>query len=69
VGYRSGEEEAAAVVDGARAQGVQAIAVRADVTDAGDVDALFDAAAELGPVTGLVANAGLTVSMAGLAHR
>jgi glucose 1-dehydrogenase len=67
VGYRSGRAEAAAVVDAARARGVRAVAVRADVSDPDDVDALFAAAGELGPVTGLVANAGLTAHLGDLA--
>ncbi|WP_164702254.1 SDR family NAD(P)-dependent oxidoreductase [Modestobacter sp. KNN46-3] len=68
VGYRSGREEAAAVVGGAQAHGGRAVAVRADVSDPDDVDALFAAAAEqLGPVTGLVANAGLTAHLGDLA--
>lgn len=68
VGYRSGWEEAAAVVSAAQAHGVRAVAVRADVSEPDDVDALFAAAAEqLGPVTGLVANAGLTAHLGDLA--
>jgi NAD(P)-dependent dehydrogenase (short-subunit alcohol dehydrogenase family) len=67
VGYRSGRAEADAVVVAAQARGVRAIAVRADVTDPDDVDALFAAAGELGPVTGLVANAGLTAHLGDLA--
>ncbi|MCZ2826473.1 MULTISPECIES: SDR family oxidoreductase [unclassified Modestobacter] len=68
VGYRSGRLEAEAVVTAARDLGVRAVAVRADVADPDDVDALFAAAAEqLGPVTGLVANAGLTAHLGDLA--
>ncbi len=68
VGHRSGVDEAAQVVAAARAHGVRAVAVRADVADPDDVDALFAAAAEqLGPVTGLVANAGLTAHLGDLA--
>ncbi|MCZ2805286.1 SDR family oxidoreductase [Modestobacter sp. VKM Ac-2983] len=68
VGYRSGRVEAEAVVTAARERGVRAVAVRADVADPDDVDALFAAAAEqLGPVTGLVANAGLTAHLGDLA--
>jgi len=43
------------------------VAVRGDVNHDGDVDALFAAAAALGPVTGLVANAGLTAHLGDLA--
>jgi NAD(P)-dependent dehydrogenase (short-subunit alcohol dehydrogenase family) len=68
VGYRSDASAADRVVATARAEGAQALAVRADVTDAGDVDALFEAAAAaLGPVTGVVANAGLTAHLGDLA--
>ena len=67
VGYRSGRGEAQEVVAAAVARGARAIAVQGDVTDADDVDALFAAAGELGPVTGLVANAGLTAHLGDLA--
>ncbi|NEK93067.1 SDR family oxidoreductase [Modestobacter muralis] len=67
VGYHSSASEAGAVVAAAQALGVRAVAVRADVADPAGVDALFDAAAELGPVTGLVANAGLTAHLGDLA--
>jgi glucose 1-dehydrogenase len=67
VGYRSGRAEAAAVVDAAMAHGVRSVAVRADVSDPDDVDAMFAAAADLGAVTGLVANAGLTAHLGDLA--
>ncbi|SCX44181.1 glucose 1-dehydrogenase [Klenkia marina] len=65
VGYRSGADDAAAVVAGAEAVGVRAVAVRADVTDPADVDRLF--ATALGTPTGLVANAGLTAHLGDLA--
>jgi NAD(P)-dependent dehydrogenase (short-subunit alcohol dehydrogenase family) len=67
VGHRTGSAEAAAVVADAVARGVRAVAVRADVTDPDDVDALFAAAGELGVVTGLVANAGVTAHLGDLA--
>ena len=67
VGYRSGASEAADVVAAAVALGVRAVAVRADVSDPDDVDTLFAVAAEFGPVTGLVANAGLTAHLGDLA--
>jgi NAD(P)-dependent dehydrogenase (short-subunit alcohol dehydrogenase family) len=67
VGHRTGSAAAAAVVADARARGVRALAVRADVTDPDDVDALFAAAGELGVVTGLVANAGVTAHLGDLA--
>ncbi len=67
VGYRTDEGAAAGVVQAVQQLGRRAFAVRADVVDPADVDVLFDAAAELGPVTGLVANAGLTAHIGDLA--
>ncbi|MHA4947626.1 SDR family NAD(P)-dependent oxidoreductase [Micromonospora sp. SD19] len=58
--YRRDHNAADAVLADLRAAGAQAIAVRADTTDPEQVRALFDAAAELGPLTGLVNNAGVT---------
>ena len=67
VGYRSGRSEADEVVTTAGALGARAVAVEADVTDPEQVDVLFAAAAQLGTVTGLVANAGLTAHLGDLA--
>ena len=67
VGHRTGSAQAAAGVADALPRGVRAAAVRADVTDPDDVDALFAAAGELGVVTGLVANAGVTAHLGDLA--
>jgi glucose 1-dehydrogenase len=67
VGYRSDQASAHSVLADVRAAGVRAMAVEADVSDADDVDRLFEAAAELGPVTGLVSNAGLTAHIGDLA--
>ncbi|MEU4531995.1 SDR family oxidoreductase [Micromonospora ureilytica] len=58
--YRRDEAAATAVLADLRAAGAQAIAVRADTTDPEQVRALFDAATQLGPLTGLVNNAGVT---------
>ncbi|MEU7976304.1 SDR family oxidoreductase [Micromonospora sp. NPDC049089] len=58
--YRRDEAAATAVLADLRAAGAQAIAVRADTTAPEQVHALFDAAAQLGPLTGLVNNAGVT---------
>ncbi|MDN5914467.1 MAG: SDR family oxidoreductase [Pseudonocardia sp.] len=59
IGYRSDEASAAAVVADCRAAGVRAAAVAADLAVESDVVRLFDTAvSELGPVTGVVANAG-----------
>lgn len=56
--YRSGAAEAAAVRDGITAAGGTALAVRADLADPDDIARLFAAADGLGPLTGLVNNAG-----------
>ncbi|MFJ9611911.1 SDR family oxidoreductase [Kitasatospora sp. NPDC101176] len=59
VNYRADEASAAAVVDAVRAAGGTAIAVRADVSRTAEVERLFATVdAELGPLTGLVNNAG-----------
>ncbi|HYU84831.1 MAG TPA: SDR family oxidoreductase [Kribbellaceae bacterium] len=57
------EATAAAVRDA----GARCVTVRADTSVEADVDRLFDAAAELGPVTGLVNNAGVTGPLGRLA--
>ena len=67
VNYRRRSENANRVVAAAREAGVRAVAVAADVTDPSDVDRLFAAGAELGPVTGLVNSAGLTQHIGDLA--
>lgn len=59
VNYRTDEASAAAVVDAVRAGGGTAIAVRADVSRSAEVERLFATVdTELGPLTGLVNNAG-----------
>ncbi|MFF8567390.1 SDR family NAD(P)-dependent oxidoreductase [Streptomyces albidoflavus] len=60
VGYRSGRDAAEAVAEQVRAAGRRALAVAVDTADAASVDALFDEAATLGTVTGLVNNAGMS---------
>jgi NAD(P)-dependent dehydrogenase (short-subunit alcohol dehydrogenase family) len=60
VGYLGRVAAAAEVVADCQAAGVGAVAVQADVSVEADVLRLFEtAAAELGPVTGLVNNAGI----------
>ena len=59
VGYRQRADAAAEVVADCRAEGVAALAVQVDVAVEPDVLGLFDAAAELGPLRGLVNNAAI----------
>jgi NAD(P)-dependent dehydrogenase (short-subunit alcohol dehydrogenase family) len=68
VGYRDDRASAMRTVAAAQRHGVRAVAVAGDVTDEGDVAELFAAAAELGAVTGLVNNAGLTAPGRRYAH-
>lgn len=64
VNYRSSEESALAVVQEIEATGGTAFAVRGDVGDPADVEALFAAVTdELGPVEILVNNAGVRRDM------
>jgi len=58
--YRQDSHAAEAVLADVRAAGRQGIAVRADTTDPDQVTHLFEAAADLGEITGLVNNAGVT---------
>jgi 3-oxoacyl-[acyl-carrier protein] reductase len=58
--HRNGGSEAAAVAEQITGAGGRAVALRADLRDPVALDAAFDAAeAELGPVLGLVNNAGV----------
>ncbi|MFI8193672.1 SDR family NAD(P)-dependent oxidoreductase [Streptomyces sp. NPDC085946] len=68
VGHVRDATAARAVVDGVRAAGARAVAVRADTSDEADVERLFATAErEPGPVTGLVNNAGVTGPLGRLA--
>ena len=60
INYASDAAAAEQVRAGIAAAGGTAVAVGGDVSDEGDVRRLFDAASELGELTGLVANAGIT---------
>ncbi|MFD7899226.1 SDR family NAD(P)-dependent oxidoreductase [Streptomyces sp. NPDC059568] len=61
LGYVSNSAAAEQVAGAVRAAGARCVVVRVDTSDEADVERLFDtAAAELGPVTGLVNNAGVT---------
>ena len=67
IGYRSDASAADDVVAECRDAGAQAIAVRGDVAAEADVVNLFDRAeAELGPIAGLVNNAGIVHTQARL---
>jgi glucose 1-dehydrogenase len=68
VNYRRDRSAAERVVEVAAGLGGRAVAVQADVTREDEVDGLFEAAQrELGPVTGLVNNAGATAHVGALA--
>jgi NAD(P)-dependent dehydrogenase (short-subunit alcohol dehydrogenase family) len=58
VNYRSDDASAQAVVGAIRAAGGQAEAIRGDASDPDAVEAIFQAADRLGPLKGLVNNAG-----------
>ncbi|WAL65793.1 SDR family oxidoreductase [Amycolatopsis cynarae] len=60
INYSGSGASAEAVAEQVRRHGRRALAVRGDVSSERDVTALFDAAGELGPVTALVNNAGIT---------
>ncbi|HYS40770.1 MAG TPA: SDR family oxidoreductase [Pseudonocardiaceae bacterium] len=59
VGYRDDTASAERVVADCRAHGVQALAHQADISVEDEVEGLFDRAGELGPLVGLVNNAGI----------
>ncbi|MFD7709115.1 glucose 1-dehydrogenase [Streptomyces sp. NPDC059785] len=68
LGYVSDHAAAERVAATVRAAGARCVTVRADTADEADVDRLFDMAADqLGPVTGLVNNAGVTGPLGRLA--
>lgn len=60
LGYVRDDAAAEATAAAVRAAGARCVAVRVDTSDEKDVERLFDTAGELGPVTGLVNNAGVT---------
>ncbi|WP_410576383.1 SDR family oxidoreductase [Amycolatopsis sp. lyj-108] len=60
VNYAGDVEAAEDVASRVRKHGVRAITQRGDVASEDDVVALFDAAVELGPLAGVVANAAIT---------
>ncbi|MFZ3571903.1 SDR family NAD(P)-dependent oxidoreductase [Streptomyces sp. BH097] len=59
--YVSDKDAAERTADAVRAEGARCLVVRADTSQEADVERLFDEAADrLGPLTGLVNNAGVT---------
>jgi NAD(P)-dependent dehydrogenase (short-subunit alcohol dehydrogenase family) len=66
LGYVRDVGAAETTAERARALGVSCRPVRCDVTDEHQVDRLFDTAAELGQVTGVVNNAGSTLHLGDL---
>ncbi|MFE9423801.1 SDR family oxidoreductase [Kitasatospora sp. NPDC006697] len=68
IGYRQDEEAAQRVAEQARAAGAAAVPLRLDIAVEAEVERFFDRAAEqLGPITGLVNNAGVTSTAGPLA--
>lgn len=68
LGYVSDARAAEETANAVRAAGARCVTVRADTSDEADVERLFDTAVtELGPVTGLVNNAGVTGPLGRLA--
>jgi NAD(P)-dependent dehydrogenase (short-subunit alcohol dehydrogenase family) len=67
IGYRHDAAAAEGVAADIRAAGHHALTVQVDTTDEGSVIALFERAAELGVVTGLVNNAGSVSAVGTLA--
>ncbi|MEV6227505.1 SDR family oxidoreductase [Saccharopolyspora shandongensis] len=66
--YRDNDSGAERVAAEARGHGARCVLVRVDISREADVDRLFaEAAHQLGPVTGLVNNAGLTAHIGDLA--
>ena len=67
INYRVAKERAAQTADLVRATGRRAVLVAGDISVEADVQRIFDvAAAELGPITGLVNNAGVTGRLSSL---
>lgn len=68
VGYHGDSQSAARVVTACQETGQRAMAWRVDIADETDVTTLFDQAADqLGPITGLVNNAGVVAALSTVA--
>lgn len=68
LGFRADDDAAARSAEAVRELGVACATVQADLAEESGVDRLVAAAAELGPLTGLVNNAGATYEFAPLAE-
>ncbi len=69
VNYRAGADAADAVVNAIAKEGGRAVALKGDVASEADVVTMFDQATHaLGPLTGVVANAGIVAPAARLAE-
>lgn len=66
LGYRKDEQSALATAASIGALGVRCVTVAADLTTDAGIDELFARAAEVGPITGVVNNAGATYRFAPL---
>jgi NAD(P)-dependent dehydrogenase (short-subunit alcohol dehydrogenase family) len=68
INYRADADAAQQIVTQALAHGVRAVAIQADICNEADIERLFaDAVEALGPITGLVNNAGVTAHVGDLA--
>ncbi|MBC3760948.1 SDR family oxidoreductase [Quadrisphaera oryzae] len=67
LGHLTDRASVESVAAAARAAGAAVVVVAGDVRDPAVADRLFDAASDLGPVTGLVNNAGVTAHIGDLA--
>jgi NAD(P)-dependent dehydrogenase (short-subunit alcohol dehydrogenase family) len=68
LGFRSDPAAAERCRSEVEAAGSRCVVVQADLTDLGGIDALFEAAAGLGRLTGVVNNAGATLHLGPLAE-
>ncbi len=68
IGYRSDRDAAVAVATDVAKLGGAASIARVDVTDAASLTTFFDSAAELGPLTGVVASAGAVRAVGNLSE-
>lgn len=67
VNYTSNQAAAQQVVADANAAGSQAVALQGDVSNEADVQAMYDAAEAMGPVTAVINNAGIVAPISTVA--